>query len=200
MKRPLIIGVTGGIASGKSSIARMFAGRGIAHVDADKLVHLLMRQDRKLIAEIAKAFPKAAKEKEGIDRAALAAHIAKNPKALATLEAIIHPRVRACEMLAIDIARRNRLRALVLDIPLLFETDADSLCDVVVVAHAPIKHRRARAFARAGMTEEKWQRLLERQLPNHHHHTRADVVIPTGIGKAETRRRVQQLMTEWGLL
>jgi len=196
--KPLIIGVTGGMASGKSTLARMIAGRGIAHVDADKLVHQLLQHDRSLIADIAAAFP-AAKTKASIDRAKLAAHITQHPEALSTLESLIHPRVRALEEEAIAIARRNGLRALVLDIPLLFETDADALCDVVVVAHAPMHRRRRRAFARVGMTEEKWRRLLDRQLPDHHRNHLADVVVSTAVGKAATRRHIQALMRAWGL-
>lgn len=197
-KRPLVIGITGGIASGKSSIARMFSGRGIIHVDADKLVHQLMRHDKHMIAEIVDTLPHV-KEGASISRTALASEISKNPVTLSVLERIIHPRVRAHEMAVIDAARRNRLRAVVLDIPLLFETDADRLCDVVVVAHAPIHHRKRRAFARAGMTEEKWARLLDRQLPDHVRNRAGDVVIPTNIGKAATRRRVLALMDAWGL-
>lgn len=197
--KPLVIGVTGGMASGKSTIARMLSGRGIAHVDADKLVHQLLQHDRATGAEIAAAFP-AAKKGHGIDRAALANHITKHPESLATLEAILHPRVRAMEEEAIAIARRNGLRALVLDIPLLFETDADSLCDVVIVAHAPMHHRRRRAFARVGMSEAKWQRLIDRQLPDRHRNALADIVIRTDMGKAAVKKQVKALMRAWGLL
>ncbi|MBX9726727.1 MAG: dephospho-CoA kinase [Rickettsiales bacterium] len=199
LRRPLIIGVTGGMASGKSTLARMLAGRGIAHMDADKLVHQLMNHDVGAIAAIGAAFPHAV-NKDRINRGALAADIIKHPETLSILEAILHPRVRALEEGAIAFARRNRLRALVLDIPLLFETDADRLCDVVLVAHAPLRHGRARAFARAGMTEAKWSRLLDRQLPEHVRNALADVVISTAIGKAATRRRIQALMRGWGLL
>ena len=196
--KPCIIGVTGGIASGKSTVARMLAGRGIAHLDADKIVHHLLQHDSATIAEIAAAFP-AAKTATGMDRGVLAAQITTQPGALATLEAILHPRVRGVEEAAIAVARRNNLRALVLDIPLLFETDADHLCDVVIVAHAPIHHRRRRAFMRAGMTEEKWQRILDRQLPDAARNHAADIIISTAIGKAATRRQIHRLMHAWGL-
>ena len=238
-KRPLIIGVTGGMASGKSTVARMIAGKGILHVDADRLVHQLLRTDHDTIAAIAAAFPQcvvpeneatlhvsvgsilvedqpptksqgrfgspAREERELVSpllihRSKLAAHIAHHPEALGTLEAILHPRVRALEEAAIHAARRNRLRAVVLDVPLLFETDADQLCDVVVVAHATLQHRRRRAFARAGMTEEKWQRLLARQVTEHHRHPRADVVIRTDAGKAATRQKIKRLMCAWGVV
>jgi dephospho-CoA kinase len=194
----MVIGVTGGIASGKTTVARMIAGRAILHIDADALVHQLMQNDRGTIEEITRAFPKAVKS-GAIDRAALAALITNRPSALTTLEAILHPRVRAMEEGAIIHARRNGVRAVVLDIPLLFETDADWLCDLVLVAHAPMTHRRRRAFRRAGMTEEKWNRLLGRQLPAHIRNRAADVVIHTGIGKAATRRQLMQLMHAWGL-
>lgn len=197
--KPIVIGVTGGMASGKSTIARMLSGRGIAHVDADKLVHQLLQHDHATGAEIAAAFP-AAKKGHSIDRAALANHVTKHPESLAMLEAILHPRVRAMEEEAIAIARRNGLRALVLDIPLLFETDADSLCDVVIVAHAPLQHRRRRAFARVGMSEAKWQRLIDRQLPDRHRNALADIVIRTDMGKAAVKKQVKALMRAWGLL
>ncbi|MFZ4540941.1 MAG: dephospho-CoA kinase [Rickettsiales bacterium] len=194
----MVIGVTGGMASGKTSIARMFSGRGIIHIDADRLVHHLMATDKEMVAAIITAIP-SAKAPKGLDRAKLAAHITKHPEALATLEAIIHPRVRAQEEAVIAAARRNGVKAVVLDIPLLFETDAQAMCDVVVVAHAPLAQRRRRAFARAGMNDAKWRRLLDRQLPDHVRNQMADHVIPTGIGKTVTRRVVMKLLREWGL-
>jgi dephospho-CoA kinase len=200
--KPIIIGVTGGIASGKSSIARMFSGRGIVHVDADKLVHHLMQHDRTMIEEIANAFPSSRTThhtSSSINRASLAAHISKHPEALVTLERIIHPHVRRAELAAIQSATRNRLRAVVLDVPLMYETGADELCDVVIAAHAPVHHRRRRAFARLGMTHEKFNRLIARQWSDADRNALADIVIPTTIGKAATRRRVYRLMCEWGL-
>lgn len=226
-KNPLIIGITGGMASGKSTLAKMFVGPGVVHVDADALVHRLMRHDRATIAAIAEAFPSAviARPLEGrsnpslssgkkmdchgakaprndaasIDRAALAQHISKKPETLSILEAILHPRVRALEEKAILDASRQRLRAVILDVPLLFETDADQLCDVVIVAHAPLKLRRARAFRRLGMSEAKWQRLIARQLPDADRRHRADYIISTAHSRAITRRTVQKLKIAWGM-
>ena len=239
--RLLIIGITGGIASGKSTVARMFAGRGIRHLDADKLVHDLMHYDLKTIAKIADAFPEAVSSSspltgeqqstsalarramregasprvedpsrlararllsrkgraETINRAALAEIISRFPERLATLEHILHPRVRALEETAIHQARRRHARALILDIPLLFETDAQALCDVTIAVHAPLVFRRRRAFARLGMTEQKWQKLMARQLPDQARNRQADVVIDTSLGKADTRRQVQRLKHLW---
>jgi dephospho-CoA kinase len=158
-----------------------------------------MQHDRQTIEEIAAAFP-AAKTREGkLDRAVLAQEISRHPTLLGVLEDILHPRVRATEERAIAIARRNGVRAVILDIPLLFETDAQVLCDVVVVAHAPLPHRKRRAFTRAGMTEAKWAKLLDRQLSDHHRNSAADVIVSTAVGKAATRRHVQRLMTQWNL-
>ncbi|MFM9891075.1 MAG: dephospho-CoA kinase [Rickettsiales bacterium] len=225
----IIIGITGGMASGKTTLARMFVGPGVIHVDADTLVHQLMQHDRTTIAAVAAAFPgamgappplggrsgggqclvqplpiKAPSQPSpygggSIDRATLAAHIAKHPGELAKLEAILHPRVRALEEKAILDAQRQRLRAVILDVPLLFETDADQLCDVVIVAHAPLKLRRQRAFRRLGMSEAKWQRLISRQLPDAARHHRADVIVSTAHSRAATQRVVRRLKKEWGL-
>jgi dephospho-CoA kinase len=194
----MVIGVTGGMASGKTTLARMFAGPSILHIDADAIVHKLMREDRATREAIAEAFPDAVINNK-IDRGALAQAVGKNEKALSALEHILHPRVRAVEENAIAIARRNRLRAVILDVPLLFETDADQLCDLVIVAHAPLKLRRQRAFARPGMNEVKWQRLIARQLPHQERLHRADIIITTALGKAVTRRVVKRLLKTWKL-
>jgi dephospho-CoA kinase len=197
-KKPFVIGVTGGMASGKSTVASMIAGRAILHVDADRLVHRLMRDDRDTIAALSKAFPKTISHNR-VDRALLAQHITQHPEALVMLEHLLHPRVRAMEEGAIIHARRNGVKAVVLDVPLLFETGLDAICDVVLVAHAPLSLRRQRAFKRHGMSDEKWNRLLDRQLPSHIRNRLGDHVIHTALGKAATRRQVMALIKEWGL-
>lgn len=193
----LVIGITGGIASGKSTIARMIARRGIPHLDADKLVHRLLATDRDTIAAITATFPGTSKN-GAIDRALLGAAIAGDPARLKRLEQILHPRVRAAEERAILQAQHQRRRAILLDIPLLFETGAETLCDVVIAAHAPLPLRRRRALAR-GMPEATVSRLVARQLSEAARNAKADIVIPTTIGKAHTRRIVQSLLRQWGL-
>ena len=193
-----VIGVTGGMASGKSTVARMFARHGIRHVDADKLVHFLMVEDADTIAAIGDAFPQAVVE-GSIQRSILADTISQHPEKLKTLETILHPRVRAMEVEAIAEARREEAPAIILDIPLLFESDAHLLCDVVVAVSAPVEHRRTRAFTRAGMTEEKWQKLLARQLTDDDRNARADVVIHTTTSEADTQATVDRLLQEWGI-
>jgi dephospho-CoA kinase len=194
-----VIGITGGIASGKSTIARMIAKRGILHLDADKLVHRLLASDRETIAEIKKTFPSAVK-KDSVDRKALGAAVAGDAAKLKRLEQILHPRVRHAEEQAILLAARQRRRAVLLDIPLMFETGAEILCDVVIAAHAPLPMRRRRAFGRLGMTEATFNRLVARQLSEAERNRRADIVIPTTIGKAHTRRIVDALLHQWKLV
>ncbi|MBN8544030.1 MAG: dephospho-CoA kinase [Alphaproteobacteria bacterium] len=193
----IVIGITGGIASGKSTIARMMAQRGITHVDADVLVHGLMKTPS-VISEIAQIFPSAIKN-GAVDRSALGAIVAKDKAALIALEMVLHPAVREAELAALKQSVRQNRRAVILDIPLLFESGAEALCDIVISAAAPLDMRRKRAFLRKGMTGEKFDRLVARQLDEVTRNLLADVVIPTTLGKAFTRRRVELLLRELGL-
>ncbi|OYW14012.1 MAG: dephospho-CoA kinase [Rhodospirillales bacterium 12-54-5] len=192
-----VIGITGGIASGKSTVARMFAKR-IPHIDADKLVHHLLAHDKTTVAQIARHFADAV-EGGSVNRKKLGAAIAGNPEKLKQLELILHPRVRDAEEQAILRATRQRRKAILLDIPLLFETGADALCDVVIAVSAPLPMRRRRAMARKHMTTETYDRLVARQLTDAERCARADIVIPSSIGKAHTRRIVEKLLREWKL-
>lgn len=189
----IVIGITGGIASGKSTVARMIARRGIAHIDADMLVHELMRNDKKTLAALAQHFPASVK-KNIVDRAALGEIVGHDEKALTTLESLLHPRVREAEIHAIRRAVAARRKAVLLDIPLLFESGADALCDIVISVTAPIGLRRRRAFTRLHMSEAKFNRLIARQLDDETRNAKADIVIPTSMGKAFTRRQVELLL------
>lgn len=192
----IVLGITGGIASGKSTIARMIARRGIAHIDADKLVHRLF-ENPAVAAEVERSFPGSAAGGT-VDRRALGASIAGDPAKLKRLEQLLHPLVRRAEEEAILLAARQRRRAILLDVPLLFETGADALCDVVIAAYAPLAMRRKRA-RRRGMPDATIDRLIARQWPDAERNKRADLVIPTTIGKTHTRRRVEALLRELGL-
>lgn len=194
-----VIGITGGMASGKSTVARMIARHDIALLDADELVHWLMQDDQEMIRQIGERFPDAM-GKKGIDRQVLSRHVVAEPAALKELEAIIHPLVREAEEDAIADAKELGMRALLLDIPLLFETGADLLCDKVITVSLDEPTQRLRAFARPGMTEEKWQRLTHRQLSDTERCARADVVIRTGGTIEDTQRQVEALMRHWELV
>lgn len=196
----MVIGITGGIASGKSTLARQFARYHIPHIDADKLVHTLFDHDRHTIQALAKYFPGTVVN-DRVDRRKLAEIIGDSPARLQQLEAIVHPRVRLVEERAIRAARRQRRRAIILDIPLLFETDAQDLCDVVIAVRAPVPMRKQRALRRARpMREETFARLLARQLPDSVRCARADYVVAGNIGKAHMRKYVARWLKEWRVL
>lgn len=174
----LVFGLTGGIASGKSTLAAHARSLGISVFDADKAVHHLLEEDEGVREEILAAFPEA--EQNGtIDRRKLGEAVFAQPERLKQLEAMLHPHIRAQEVAFIERARKSGEKIAMLEIPLLFETGAEILCDSVIVAAAPENIRKQRAFSRAHMTEEKWQRIIARQLPEQVRRNRADIVIDT---------------------
>lgn len=189
----LVIGVTGGMASGKSTAARMMQRDGVTLFDADACVHLLMKDHPECIGDIAKHFPEALQE-GAIARHVLAKEIAADEAKLKTLESLIHPYVREEEIRAITAAKEQGLKAIVLDIPLLFESGAERLCDVVVVVDVDPETQRVRAFERADMTEEKFAKLLARQLDPHVRSSKADIVISSTMGLEEMQQAIDLLM------
>lgn len=188
----IVLGVTGGIASGKSTVARMLCAPGDMHVNADALVHQLFSRDRAVIAALANAFPKAVKNNVA-SRKALGELVANNADALDRLEAIVHPAVRAAQHRAIAVAARQRRKLVVLDVPLMFESGADALCDAVITVQSSPALQKHRAFKRKGMTAEKFNALIARQLSDAERAAHADMVIYTNRGKAHTRAAVQKL-------
>lgn len=194
-----VIGVTGGMASGKSTVAKLIARDRYPHVDADQLVHYLMAHDGEAIAAIGGAFSDAIVDGT-VSRGALTALIAQGVEVVPTLERILHPRIREAEERAIALAREQKLAALVLDIPLLFETQADALCDVVIAASAPLALRKQRAFARPGMTDDKWEKLIARQWTEEQRNARADVVVDTSSSMEATQRQISMFLQKHGLM
>ncbi len=173
----LIVGLTGSIGMGKSTAAARFRELGIGVFDADADVHRLY--EGPLAAEIEAAFPGSAHDGK-VDRGRLSAQLMKAPERMKVLEAIVHPRVRANEraFLASEQARGAKLA--VLEIPLLFESGADKSVDVVVVVSAPREVQRERVLARPGMTREKLDALLSRQVPDEKKRAAAHFVVDTG--------------------
>lgn len=193
-----VIGVTGGMASGKSTVARLIARDRYTHLDADALVHHLMATDPETIETIGAAFP-GALINGMISRAELSKYVAQDAANIVALESILHPRVRQAEERAIDEARIAGAHAVVLDIPLLFESGAEKLCDVVVAVSAPLEVRKARAFARPAMNAVKWDRLIARQLTDEEREAKADHVIHTDCPEDQTRAEVEALLKQWEL-
>ncbi len=191
---PLIIGLTGSIGMGKSTVSRMFAAQGVAVCDSDKIVHQLLAEGGKAVNLIAGHFEGTRYEK-GIDRAALGKQVFGQPEKLKLLESILHPLVQRGQREFIARMKRLGKKIVLLDIPLLFETEAERRCNHVVVVSAPAFIQRQRVLARAGMTQEKLTRILARQMSDRQKRKQADVVIHTGLGKAQSFHQVKKLLS-----
>jgi dephospho-CoA kinase len=172
----LIVGLTGSIGMGKSTVAARFAVKGIAVFDADAKVHELYNGP--IVPAIEAAFPGVAAIGK-VDRGKLSAALLREPHKFKQLEAIVHPAVRSAER---DFLRREAAKGAkiaVLEVPLLFEADGFKAVDCVVVVSAPTEVQRQRVLARPGMTAEKLDRLLQRQMPDKEKRSKADFVVDT---------------------
>ena len=172
----LIIGLTGSIGMGKSTAAARFAANGIAVFDADAKVHELYAGA--LVPPIEAAFP-GTTSRGKVDRAKLSAALLASPEKFRSLEAIVHPRVRAAERDFIRAEAAKGAPMAVLEIPLLFESGGNEAVDVVVVVSASAEVQRKRVLMRPDMTAEKLDRLLLRQMPDAEKRARADFVVDT---------------------
>jgi dephospho-CoA kinase len=186
-----ILGLTGSIGMGKSTVARMFAEEGVPVFDADAAVHRLQGPEGELVAEIERRFP-GTTSPEGVDRGALAERVLGERLALQNLEALVHPAV-AREREAFLVAHAAAPLVL-LDIPLLFEAGGSRDVDKVVVVSAPEEMQRERVLRRPGMSAEKLDAILARQLPDREKRARADFVIDTSGPLDETRRAVRRIV------
>ncbi len=191
MTRPVILGLTGSIGMGKSTVAAMFAAHGVPVFDADAAVHRLQGPGGALIPAIEAAFP-GSTGPEGVLRDVLGAQVFGDPAALARLEEIVHPAVATLRREFM--IEHGGARLVVFDIPLLFEKGGADQVDAVVVVSAPADIQRARVLARPGMTPEKFAKILSLQVPDAQKRARADHVIDTGVGLAETERQVATLI------
>ena len=187
----ITLGLTGSIGMGKSTVAKMFADEGVPMFDADAAVHRLQGPEGALVEAIEAEFP-GTTGPEGVNRGALAERVLGEPAALRRLEALVHPAV-AREREAF-LAEHESAPLVVLDIPLLFEAGGSEQVDRIAVVSAPFEVQRQRVLARPGMTPEKFERILARQLPDAEKRARADFVISTGGSKDETRRAVRRIL------
>jgi dephospho-CoA kinase len=186
-----VIGLTGSIAMGKTTTAKLFAEEGVPVHDADAAVHRLYEGEA--AAAIEAAFPGTTKEGK-VDRAALSRRVLGAPEALQRLEAIVHPLVRQSEERFLAAAEKSGAKIAVLDIPLLFETGAEHRVDAVVVVTAPPEVQRSRALAR-GMSEAQFEALLARQMGDAEKRARADFVVDTAHGIEAARAQVRDILT-----
>lgn len=187
----IVLGLTGSIGMGKSTVAAMFADEGVPVFDADAEVHKLQGPGGRLLAAIESAFP-GTTSAEGVNRTALGAAVFGKPETLKRLEAIVHPAV-AEERQRFLAANRDR-PLVVLDIPLLFEAGGWRQVDKIAVVSAPAAVQRARVLARPGMTVERFESILAKQMPDAEKRERADFVIPTGGSLEETREVVRTVI------
>jgi dephospho-CoA kinase len=186
-----VIGLTGSLGMGKSTMARLFAEEGIPVHDADAAVHRLYAGEA--ASAIESAFPGTTSNGK-VDRNKLVARVLNDPAALNKLEAIMHPLVQAAEQQLLAQAEARGEKVAVLDIPLLFETGADRRVDAVVVVSAPAETQRARVLARPGMTSDKLEAILARQMPDAEKRRRADFVVDTSHDLEAARAQVRAIL------
>jgi dephospho-CoA kinase len=186
-----ILGLTGSLGMGKSTTAGFFAEAGVPVHDADAVVHRLYEGEAARAIEA--AFPGTTTDGK-VDRIKLAAEVLDNPAALARLEAIVHPLVRAAEARFLADARARGAKVVVLDIPLLLETASHHRVDAIVVVTAPSETQRRRVLERPGMTPDKLDALLARQMPDGEKRRHADFVVDTSLGFDAARARVKEIL------
>ena len=181
-----VIGLTGSIGMGKSTASSMLKSMGLPIFDADATVHGLMAKGGSAVAAVEAAFPGVVVD-GAVSRPELGKRVFGNDPALRQLERILHPLVGQAERAFLAGVARRRLRYAVRDVPLLFETGGDKRCYATVVVSAPAHIQRARVLARPGMTEERLNLILAKQMPDAKKRQRADYVVPSGLGRRVTR-------------
>ena len=189
----LRIGLTGSIGMGKSTTAKLFAEAGIPVNDSDAVVHDLYASEA--VQPVEAAFPGTSKNGL-IDRQELARQLSADSSGFKRLEKIVHPLVQKREREFLDRQRIKGAGIVLLDIPLLFETGAQERVDVVVVVSCDPQIQRDRVLARANMTEEKFNMILSRQVPDAQKRARADYVVDTGHGIDAARQRVAEIIAD----
>lgn len=189
----LKLALTGSIGMGKSETSKMFAALGIPVFDADSAVHELYAVGGAAVALIEEAFP-GTSVNGAIDRDLLSKCVLSDADAIARLEAIVHPLVRDAEQCFLDTALTDGADIVVLDIPLLFEIKGEHRAHRIVVVSAPADVQRRRVLERPGMTVEKFETILAKQLPDREKRERADFIIETDKGLDHAREQVNRLV------
>jgi dephospho-CoA kinase len=190
----IVLGLTGSIGMGKSTAATTLQRLRVALFDADRVVHRLLEPGGAAVAAVAATFPGVRAGNGGIDRSLLGQRVFGDQGALSRLERIIHPMVEAEEKRFRAHARARREPIVVLDIPLLFESRSERRCDYVLVVSAPRLVQRHRVLRRPGMTENRLAAILRNQTPDLEKCRRADFVVPTGLSRALSLRRLQAIV------
>ena len=192
---PLRIALTGSIAMGKSTVAQMMRDEGIAVFDADAAVHKMYARKGVAVAPVGRRFPDAIVD-EAVDRTRLAQLVLGDSDAIKALEAIVHPLVHDEQRRFLEQAGQRGDPVVVFDIPLLFEGNRAQEFDAIIVVSASPEHQRERALSRPGMTAEKFESILARQVPDEEKRRRADFVISTGTTLDDTRLAVKRVVEQ----
>jgi dephospho-CoA kinase len=190
----IVVGLTGSIGMGKTTAARMLRRMGVALFDADQIVHRLLAPGGGAVVKVEAAFPGTRREDGGIDRKRLGERVFGDPQALARLEGILHPMVAEAERRFLAQARARGEAIAVLDIPLLYESRGAARCDYVIVVSAPAMVQRQRVLRRPGMTEARFAAILKQQMPDAEKRRRADFVVPTGLDRNLSLRRLRAII------
>ncbi|MDF2095595.1 dephospho-CoA kinase [Aquibaculum arenosum] len=188
-----VLGLTGSIGMGKSTAANMLRRMKLPVHDADAAVHRLFATGGAAVPAIEAAFPDSVVE-GAVDRRRLGSAVFSDPAALRRLEAIVHPLVRAEALAFLRRHRRARRPLVVLDIPLLYETGGDRLCDAVVLVTAPAFLQEQRVLRRPGMTRERLDAVRAQQMPDREKRRRAEFLVLTGRGKGDTFRQLRRIV------
>ncbi|WP_313453009.1 dephospho-CoA kinase [Brevundimonas sp.] len=189
----IVLGLTGSIGMGKSTTTAMFADLGAVIWNADDAVHRLYAPGGAAVEPVGRAFPGVVAD-GAVDRTRLAEALGRDDDAFRRLETIVHPLVAEGRLADLEAARRAGVRLAVLDIPLLFETGGDRAVDAVVVVTADAAVQAERVLARPGMTRERFEAILARQLPDAEKRARADFVVDTGRGLEAARTQVETIV------
>lgn len=189
----IVLGLTGSIGMGKSTTARIFADHGALVWNADEAVHALYARGGAAVEPVGEAFLGVVVEGV-IDRARLAEALGRDDQAFRRLEQIVHPLVARGRNDDLVEAERRGVKLAVLDIPLLFETGGAAAVDAVVVVTADADIQAARVLARPGMTRERFDAIVERQMPDAEKRRRADFIVDTGHGLEAARAQVAEIV------
>lgn len=189
----IILGLTGSIGMGKTVAAGDFRRLGVPVHDSDAAVHRLLAKGGAAVEQVGEAFPDVVVD-GAVDRAALGKVVFGDTPALRKLESILHPMVQTEKDRFLKRIARRRVSLVVLDIPLLFETNGQVACDAVAVVSAPLRVQRQRVLARPGMTVERFESVLNYQMSDKMKRQKADFVIQTGLGRRHSLRQITAIV------
>ncbi len=187
--------MTGSIGMGKTTAANAFRRLGVPVYDSDATVHKLLAVGGEAVGAVSKAFPGVVKG-GAADRAKLGAAVFGRPPKLVALEAILHPIVMEKKNRFLAAAIRRRVRQVVIDAPLLFETGSNVSCDITITVSAPDFIQERRVLSRPGMSTERFKKILSSQMPDYEKRALSDFVVLTGLGRADSLRQIHKILLE----